>query len=217
MAAHPDVAITVQGGGSFVGIQAARAGTAEIGMADLVDLPAEAAELTATVVARDGIAVVLHPSNGLADLTLDQVRDIFSGKIRNWSGVGGADKPITVVSHEAGSGTRSSFEQILKGLTMSSDALVQDSNGSVRETVANDPQAVGYLSHGLLNDRIKALTVNGQPCTTEAVIKGDYVLARPVFLLTRSAPEGAVKAFVDYILSPEGQKTIEDSGLIRAR
>ena len=109
--------ITVQGGGSAVGIQSAFSGAAQIGMADLVDLPPEAQALTKAIVAKDGIAVVVNPANPVANLTTEQVRDIFNGKIKNWNEVGGADHPITVVSREAGSGTRSSFEQIIKDLT----------------------------------------------------------------------------------------------------
>lgn len=217
MAVHPDVSITVQGGGSAVGVQAALSGAAQIGMADLVELPPEAVALTATVAARDGIAVVVHPSNPVANLTLDQVRGIFNGTVRNWKEVGGADMPITVVSREAGSGTRSSFEQIVQKIKLTQDAIVQDSNGTIRETVANDQKAVGYLSHGLLSEKIKAVSVDGAHCTNEEIQKGAYKLVRPMYLLTRGAPAGSQKAYIDYVLSEEGQATIQSSGLIRAR
>ena len=217
MAAHPDVNITVQGGGSAVGVQAALTGAAQIGMADLVQLPPEAAALTATVVARDGIAVVVHPANLVTNLTLDQVRGIFNGTARNWKDVGGGDAPITVVSREAGSGTRSSFEQIVRDIKLTPDAIVQDSNGTIRETVANDQKSVGYLSHGLLNEKIKAVAVDGARCTNEEILQGTYKLVRPIYLLTRGAPAGNQKAFIDYVLSEEGQKTIQSNGLLRAR
>jgi len=214
MTVRPDINITVQGGGSAVGIQSAISGTAQIGMADLVDLPEEAKALQATVVARDGISMVVHPTNPVADLTLDQIRQIFSGTIRQWNVLGGPDDPITVVSREAGSGTRSSFEQIVQQIHLPSDAIIQDSNGTIRETVANDKNAVGYLSHGLLNERIKALRVDGIECTVQTIKGGQYPLVRPVFLLTREKPEAAVADFITYILSAPGQKTIENSGLI---
>lgn len=214
MTGHAGVSITVQGGGSAVGIQSALSGAAQIGMADLVQLPAEAKELTATPVARDGIAVVVNPANTVAGLTMAQVRGIFSGTIRNWKEVGGRDAPITVVSREAGSGTRSSFEQIVTDVILSRDALIQDSNGTIRETVANDANAVGYLSHGLLNEKIRALKVDGQECTTEAVVAGTYPLVRPIYLLVKGAASEQTAAFIDYILSPEGQQTIEANGLI---
>ena len=217
MATRPDVNITVQGGGSAVGVQAALSGAAQIGMADLVELPPEAAALTATVAARDGIAVVVRPSNAVTYLTLDQVRSIFNGTIKNWKEVGGADTPITVVSREAGSGTRSSFEQIVQKIKLTQDAIVQDSNGTIRETVANDQKSIGYLSHGLLSEKIKAVSVDGAHCTNEEITQGAYKLVRPMYLLTRGAPAGSQKAFIDYVLSEEGQKTIQSSGLIRAR
>lgn len=216
MQANPGVRITVQGGGSAVGIQSALSGAAQIGMADLVELPPEAQALHAEVVARDGIAIVVNPKNLTANLTLDQVRDIFNGKFRRWSDVGGPDQPITVVSREAGSGTRSSFEQIVKKVNLTQDAIVQSSNGTIRETVANDANAIGYLSHGLLNEKIRAVTVDGQSCTTEAILAGQYKLVRPIFLLAKGEPAGEIKAFLDYVLTPEAQASIQKRGLLPA-
>jgi phosphate transport system substrate-binding protein len=207
----------VQGGGSAVGIQSALSGAAQIGMADLVNLPPEAKVLTSTVVARDGIAVIVNPANPSANLTTEQVRGIFNGTIRNWKDVGGKDTPITVVSREAGSGTRTSFEQILTGISLTKDAIIQDSNGTIRETVANDANAVGYLTHGVVNAKVKALTLDGQDCTVEAIVAGSYKLVRPVFFLTKGAPEGAAKEFIDFVLSAEGQGIIKKNGLIPAK
>ncbi len=217
MAQQPDIAVTIQGGGSALGIQAALSGAAQIGMADLVQLPPEAQALTAVVVARDGIAVVVNNANPVKDMTLEQIRGIFNGKIRNWKELGGADHEITVVSREAGSGTRSSFEKIVKDVSLTKDAIIQDSNGTIRETVIMDANAIGYLSHGLLTEKIKAVTVHGTACTTEEVVAGRYPLVRPVYLLTKGEPTGACKAFIDYVCSAEGQKTIKDNGLIPAK
>jgi phosphate transport system substrate-binding protein len=217
MEQHQDIAVTVQGGGSALGVQAALSGAAQIGMADLVNLPPEAKALTSTVVARDGIAVVVNNANPVKDLTMEQIRAVFCGKIRNWKELGGPDHSITVVSREAGSGTRSSFEQIVKDVALTKDAIIQDSNGTIRETVAMDANAVGYLSHGLLNEKIKAVTVHGVACTTEEVVAGHYPIVRPVYLLTKGEPSIACKSFIDYICSAEGQKTIQDCGLIPAK
>ncbi|PKL83533.1 MAG: phosphate-binding protein [Ignavibacteriae bacterium HGW-Ignavibacteriae-3] len=214
---NPDISVTVQGGGSAVGIQSANSGAAQIGMADLVVLPAEAEGLTATVVAKDGIAIVVNPANKISGLTTEQVRDIFNGKITNWKDVGGINAPITVVSREAGSGTRSSFEEIVGNINLKRDALIQDSNGTIRETVANDANSVGYLSHGLINEKIKALKVDDQECSTEAIIAGNYKLVRPIFLLVKGNLEGEIKKFIDYILSDEGQNTIKADGLLPAK
>jgi len=217
MARNPGTRVSVQGGGSTVGIQSAQQGKAQIGMADMVKLPPEADGLTSVVVARDGVAVIVNPANTVANLTMDQLRDIFCGKIDNWKTVGGKDGAITLVSREAGSGTRSSFEQIVGNVKLGANALVQDSNGSIRETVASDPLAIGYLSHGLVNEKIKALTIGGQPCSTATVLAGTYPLVRPIFLLTKGAPQGAVKAFIDFIVSAAGQTQICKDGLLPAK
>jgi phosphate transport system substrate-binding protein len=217
MAEHPGTRVAVQGGGSTVGIQAAQEGRAQIGMADLVKLPKEADGLTSFVVARDGIAVIVNPVNPVSNLTLDQIRDIFNGKIVNWKDLGGQDGEIAVVSREAASGTRSSFEKIVGDVKLMPKALVQDSNGSIRETVAGNPQAIGYLSHGLVNDHLKGVTVEGIPCTVETAASGKYPLVRPVFLLTKGEPQGTTKALIEYILSDAGQQQIRKDGLLPAK
>jgi phosphate transport system substrate-binding protein len=214
MSNHNNVIITVQGGGSAVGIQSANSGAAQIGMADLVTLPQEAKDLTSTVVAKDGIAVVVNPQNKAVNLTTDQVRDIFNGKITNWKEVGGADAPITVVSREAGSGTRSSFEQIITGINLKKDAIIQDSNGTIRETIANDVNSVGYVSLGLVNDKIKPLKIDDQECTDQNIIDGKYKIVRPIFLLVKGNVSGEVKSFIDFIISSEGQALIQSKGLL---
>lgn len=217
MATHPEVNITIQGGGSALGIQSALSGASQIGMADLVALPKEAASLKNIVVARDGIAVVLNPANAVPNLTMEQVQGIFSGAVKNWKQVGGADHAIAVISREAGSGTRSSFEQILGGLTLAPDALIQDSNGTIRETVANDAHAIGYLSHGLINEKIKPVTVDGVACTEPDIMAGTYKLVRPVFLVFKAEASPACHAFLDYLLSSEAQELLHQNGLIKAK
>ncbi|MEI6516716.1 MAG: phosphate ABC transporter substrate-binding protein [bacterium] len=217
MATHPELSVTVQGGGSSLGVKSCLSGAAQIGMADLVKLPAEADALKSIVAAQDGIAVVLNPASTVSALTMDQVRDIFAGKISNWKDVGGSDHSISVISREAGSGTRSSFEQVLGGIKLSGDALIQDSNGTIRETVANDPNAIGYLSHGLVNAKIKSVTVDGYSCTEKDIMAGRYKLVRPIFLMAKQDASPACKAFLDYILSPEAQELIHKEGLIKAK
>lgn len=217
MEAHPEVSITIQGGGSALGIHAAVSGAAQIGMADLVSLPKEAEGLKSLVAARDGIAVVVNPANPVSNLTLDQVRGLFSGSIANWKEVGGPDHAVAVISREAGSGTRSSFEQIIGGVRLAANALIQDSNGTIRETVANDAYAVGYLSHGLVNEKIKPLTVDGHPCREPDIMSGAYRLVRPVFLVYKAEITPGCQKFLDYVLSPEAQSLLNANGLIRAK
>ncbi|MGE5499156.1 MAG: phosphate ABC transporter substrate-binding protein [Syntrophothermus sp.] len=217
MKTDKNVNITVQGGGSAVGIQAANSGAAQIGMADLVELPADAKSLTATVVAKDGVAIIVNPKNPVENITTDQIRDIFNGKITNWKELGGPDAKITVVSREAGSGTRSSFEKIIKDINLLKGALIQDSNGTIRETVANDVNSIGYLSHGLINEKIKALKVDGVESNEKEIIAGNYKLVRPIFLLVKGELQGEIKKFIDYILSAEGQQIIKSNGLLPAK
>jgi phosphate transport system substrate-binding protein len=215
-ALHPEVNVTVQGGGSAVGISAALNGAAQIGMADLVELPADAAALKAFVVARDGIAVIVNPANKVRGLGMARIRDVYIGSVRNWKELGGADAAITVVSRESGSGTRSSFESIVGKFDLATSAIIQDSNGTIRETVANDANAIGYLSYGLVNPKIKAIEVDGQKCTTELILAGKYRLVRPIYLLTLGEPAGASKGFIDYVLGPAGQAMIKADGLLPA-
>lgn len=217
MAANPGAQILVQGGGSAVGIQSALTGAAQIGMADLLELPDEAAGLDPTVVARDGIAIVVHPANPLSGLTSAEAHDVFSGTIRNWVDIGGPDATIRVISREEGSGTRRTFDTLVLGTDkISPEALFQNSNGTVREAVAADEHAIGYLSIGLVSEKVKALTYNGAEPTNDNVRNATYPLARPVFFLTMGEPAPHVKAFIDYVLSAEGQDVLEKEGLIPA-
>jgi len=218
LATHPGEKINVQGGGSAVGVQSALSGAAQIGMADLLTLPDEAKSLTSTVVARDGIAVIVHPSNAVTGLTAAQARDVFSGKIANWKDIGGGDSPIRVISREEGSGTRRSFDTLVLGNEkLAAGALFQNSNGTVREAVASDASAIGYISHGLLNDRVKALMYDGVTPTNVNVKNTTYPLARPVFFLMKGTQARPVQAFVDYVLGAEGQALLEKEGLIAAK
>lgn len=217
MGTQPGVLVQVQGGGSAVGIQAALSGTADIGMADLLELPAEAASLASTIVARDGIAIVNHPRNPLKALTTAQAHDVFTGRVRNWRELGGPEGAIRVISREEGSGTRRSFDAlILGGDPLAGGALFQNSNGTVREAVASDPLAIGYVSIGLVNDKVQPLALDGIAPRNENVRAGTYRLARPVYFLTKGQPAPHVKSFIDYVLSPEAQGILENEGLIRA-
>ncbi len=219
MAANPDVEITVQGGGSSVGVKSAADGTANIGMAsrDIKDSEkTEFPDLNVVVIARDGIAIVASPEIPVENLTIDQIKGIFGGTITNWKEVGGPDAAIIVVSREEGSGTRAAFEEMVLGedVLITDTAILQPSNGSVRTTVSTTPNSIGYLSFGYLDETVKAISVEGVAPTEENASDGSYPIVRPLNMITKGAPEGAVKAFLDFILTEEGQKIVSDEGYI---
>jgi phosphate transport system substrate-binding protein len=173
-------------------------------------------------VARDGLAVVVHPANPIAALTTEQVRGLFSGAIRNWRAVGGKDAKVHLVTREEGSGTRETFMHLImhKGGSqagVSRDAMVQQSNGAVRELVRNDPDAIGYMSLGLVGGQLKAVAIDGAKPTPEAARSGQYRLIRPFLFVTKGAPRPEAQAFIDYVLSPQGQNLLEKEGLVRAK
>lgn len=211
------VAIEIQGGGSSTGIQAARSGAAEIGMSSRLLKEGET-DLTPRVVALDALVVIVHPSSDLAGLPTARVRDLFSGAARDWSDVGRA-RPgrITAVTREEGSGTRAAFEELaMRGVPIEPRCLVQDSQGAVREIVAADPDAVGYISVGLADARVKALAVDGVAPTPENLEGRDrrYRLIRPLLFVTRGAMTPAALGFVAFIDSPEGERIVRREGYL---
>ncbi len=217
MAQHPTEQINVQGGGSSAGIEAVLSGAADIGMSSR-ELKGDETKLVRIQIARDAIAVIVHPSNPVRNLTLDQVRGIFSGKLTRWSQVGGPDWPIYVVTREEGSGTRGAFQELVLGsdLAVDSGALVQDSNGAVRQLVSDDRSAIGYVSLGLVNDQVRAVSLGGVEPSAANVEAGSYKLVRPFLFVLRAQPTGPAKGFVDYVLSPAGQQALAHEGLLGA-
>ncbi len=221
-AQHPNVQIDVQGGGSSVGVKSAGEGAANIGTASREIKPEELQkypDLKVFIIARDGIAIVAHPQVTVSNLTTAQVRDIFSGKVANWKDVGGADKPIVVVSREEGSGTRGAFEEMVMGkdALITDKAILQASNGAVRTTVATTPNAIGYLSFGYLDQSVKTLSIEGVEATEANAASGQYPVVRPLIMLTKGEPTGVVKAWLDYILSAEGQAVVAKEGYIKVK
>lgn len=211
------VNVNVQGGGSSAGAQAALTKVADIGTLSRDLTSDEAAALTQFVIAHDAIAIVVNPANPVSALTSDQVRGIFDGQITDWSQLGGPKGKITVISREEGSGTRSAFDELLMGKAeLTPRALVQDSNGSVKQTVVQDPRAIAYISLGIVDSSVRAVTVDGVMPSVETVTKKEYGLVRPFLFTTNGAPEGSLKNFIDYVLGPEGQKILSDEGLVPA-
>jgi phosphate transport system substrate-binding protein len=212
---HPEVRIDVQGGGSSAGIFAAENGAADLG-ASSRELTEQEKKLQEIPIAYDGIAVIVNKRNPLANLTLKQIRQIFQGEITDWGQLDLPPHPIHIITREEGSGTRNAFEEMVMGkhAEITPDALVQDSNGSVRELVADDPNAIGYISMGLVEPRIKALEVDGVAPTRENVKNRKYLLVRRFLLVAREIKPGPGQAFVNFILSAKGQSLLESEGLV---
>lgn len=219
MRLNPDVSIEVQGGGSSVGVKSAADEVADIGAAsrELKDSE-EGLGLTKYVIAKDGIAIVVNPSCEVSDLTLEQIKKIFTGEITNWSEVGGADRAITAVSREEGSGTRGAFVEISgveskdengdKVDKTTENALVQPSTGAVKQTVANTPDTIGYISLGALDDTVKALKVEGAEASNANVLDGSYKIARPFLYLTKGEISETTQAYIDFVMSASGQEIV---------
>lgn len=208
---YPKVTVTVQGGGTGVGIKSAKDGTVDIGAAsrDLTDT--EKPGLVTTVIARDGIAVIVNPAQkSITNLTKAQVQDIFSGKITNWKDLGGENRTIVLVSREEGSGTRTAFQDLILGkdVLIADTAILQSSNGAIRTVVAGNPYAISYLSFGYLDNEVKALSLEGVPATIDNAKNGTYPAVRPLLFLTKTQPTGLVKTFIDFCLSDQGQAIV---------
>ena len=215
MAEHPGAVINVQGGGSSAGVRAAMTGAAQIGMASR-NLKPDETGLQTFLLARDAIALIVHPSNPIRALSKAQARDIFSGRIRNWQELGGPPGVITCITREEGSGTRTAFEDMVMGkdTEISGDCIVQDSTGAARALVAGDRNGIAYVSLGMVTPEVAAITLEGVVPSHEAVLAGKYPLTRPFLLLTKGAPSPAAQAYIDFVMSPPSQATILEEGYV---
>ena len=211
----PKSEIDVQGGGSSAGITAAISGTADIGMSSR-SLTEKEQGLWSCEIAKDGLAVIIHPDNPVQNLTLKQVCDIYAARITAWDALGGSKAKIHIIAREEGSGTRSAFDSLVMGKDeINPKAIVQDSNGAVRQLVSDDVNSIGFISLGLVDQTVKALPLDGISPTRENVINGSYSLYRPFLFVANSEPAGLAKQFVDFTLSEEGQRILVHEGLIR--
>jgi len=214
MSRHPHSHIYVQGGGSTAGIEAVRTRAANIGTSSRSLLPDEK-DLYAITIAKDAIAIIVNPKNPIRDLSLDHVRQVFSGKIKDWGELGDPPHPIVLVSREEGSGTRESFQKFVMGQEeISLESLVQDSNGAIRQVVSNDPYAIGYISLGLVNEQVKALKISGVEPTVTNIERNKYTLVRPFLFVFNGEPEGEAKSFLEFVLSPAAQALLSKEGLV---
>jgi len=214
MILNPEIIIDIQGGGSSAGIIAVESGTAAIGMSSRTLKDSEQ-YLWFFEMAKDGLAMIINPLNPVNSLTLAQIRDIYTGDIQNWSALGGANARIHIIAREEGSGTRSAFEDlVMDNRRISPRAIVQDSNGTVRQLVAGDIYSIGFISLGLVDNTVKALQLGGIPATQENVLNGSYSLYRSFLFVTKEKPTEAAMGFLDFVFSVKGLMMMADEGLI---
>lgn len=231
MKAHPNVEISVTGGGSGTGVAALLNGTTDICAASR-DMKGKEYKLAQDKgmtpkefsVARDGLAVVMHKYNPVKALTMEQLMKLFTGAVTNWKQLGGPDQPILILSRESNSGTYVFFqEHVLKKKDYAASARLMPASSSIIQSVENDKWAIGYVGLGYATeagDKIQILAVKKDDAaqailpSNATVSSGDYPIARPLHLYTSGEPVGAVKAFIDFCYTPEGQKIVTDTGYI---
>ena len=213
---NPGVKFTYNPTGSSSGITAVSEGRCDIGLSSRALKDEEAATLTGTTLALDGIAVIVNKNNPVSDLSLEQIAKIYTGEITNWSQVGGQDGEIVLIGREAGSGTRDGFESITETEDLCKYRQELTSTGDVIATVSQNPLAIGYASLSAVDDAIKALTVGGVAPTEATVQDGSYVIQRPFVLVTRTGEElsDVAQAFFDYITSDAASSVISDMGAV---
>ncbi len=217
MTVNPDIRINVEGGGTGVGVQKAGEGLVEIGNTGRALSEDEIAKygLVSFAFAVDGVTVVLNPANGVKDLSAAQVQDIFAGKITNWKDVGGADAAITLYSRDEASGTREVFwGKMLKKGAIADNANIVASNGAMKVAVAQDANAIGYMSIGFVDDSVKAPTLEGVEPSQDNAKSGAYKVARKLYMNTKGEPQGLTRMFIDYVTSPECADIIAKAGYI---
>lgn len=218
---YPNLQLEPQFTGSSAGVEAVTNGTADIGdVSRALTDEEKAGGLVENIVALDGIAVVTDTANTATNLTTQQLKDIYTGKITNWSEVGGADQNIVVIGRESGSGTRDAFEEILDIADQCQLAQTLNETGAVAAAVQSTPGAIGYISLDALNDKVKALQLDGVAPSEETVKDGSYTLQRPFVMATKgeiSEQSAQVQAVFEFINSDAGQEVISFVGLVSAK
>lgn len=216
MEANDDVNFTYNPTGSGAGIAAVSEGRCDIGLSSRGLKADELKTLDQTNFALDGIVVVINPSNPLTNLTIDQINQIYTGKITNWKEVGGADKPIVLIGREAGSGTRDGFESVVNAKDACKYRQELTSTGDVITTVSKNENAIGYASLAAVSDKIKAVTVNGVQASEATIQDGTYKLQRPFVFVTVKGKDlnPTAKKFYDFALSKDAHELIKMAGVV---
>ena len=215
MAKNGDMTVTYDPTGSGAGITGAQEGSLDIGLSSRALKDGETG-VSATVIALDGIGIIVNNANTVEDLTTDQIAAIATGEVTNWKEVGGPDAEIVMIGREAGSGTRDGFESILKVSDQCKYAQELTATGAVIAAVQANENAIGYASLAALDDSVKALKVNGIACTEETVKDGSYTVQRPFVFVTKDGAEQtpAVKAFIDFATSADAASLISNAGAV---
>lgn len=212
-----NVTLEIQQNGSGAGIKDVSGGVSEIGMSSRELKDDEKTSVEGTVIAYDGIALLVNPNNSVKNISLEDVKKIYTGEITNWKELGGADAPIVVVSREEGSGTRDAFQEIVgyESEELTKDATISDGSGAVKTTVAGNENAIGFASFEYIDDTVSALSIDNVEPTAEKVKAGEYKISRPFLLVTKEdslTEEG--EAVIQFILSSEGQQIVAENKLI---
>ncbi len=216
MEEHGDIKVTYNPTGSSSGIQAVAEGRCDIGLASRDLKEEETADLQGTVVAIDGIGIIVHPDNPVADLTIEQIGDIYMGKTKNWKEIGGSDAPIVCIGREAASGTRDGFEEVTGTKDNCQYSQELTSTGDVVQTVSGNPNAIGYASVASVNDTVKMVSVEGTAPSVENIQSGAYKVQRNFVLVTRKDTplSKAAQDFFDYATSPQADSLITEAGAV---
>ena len=216
MEENADVKVTYNPTGSGSGIQAVQEGRCDIGLSSRNLKDEEAKDLVGTVVAIDGIAIIVNPENPVADLTIEQIAKLYKGEITNWKEIGGNDLPVVLIGREAASGTRDGFESITGTEDACKYSQELTSTGDVVQTVASNPNAIGYASLASVKDTVKAIDVEGVTPTTETIQDGTYKVQRNFIFVTKKNAEltGAAKAFFDFATSSAADELIKKAGAV---
>ncbi len=217
MELNPGVTVNYSGTGSGTGIQSAIDGTCDLGLSSRALKDEEKQNgAVENIVALDGVAVVINPANGVEDLTVEQIAQIFTGEITNWSELGGTDGEIAVFGREAGSGTRGAFEEIVGVEDTCKYTNEYSSTGDVIGNVASNPNAIGYASLSAVNDTVKAVKVNGVAPSEDTVKDGSYEIQRPFVMVTKEGAElsEATQAFLDFAMSADAADIIAAAGAV---
>ncbi|NOR24453.1 MAG: phosphate ABC transporter substrate-binding protein [Desulforhopalus sp.] len=220
MTEHPDIRITIAGGGSGVGIKQVGEGIINIGNAGRKATDEEISTYGLHMVkwAVDGVGAVVNPKNSVTSLSSQQLQDIFSGKITSWKEIGGEDREINLYDRDAASGTRAVFwKKALKKAEVSKNANIVVSNGAMKTAIAGDPYGIGYVSVGHINSMVTPVALDGVTPTLDTVKDGSFGVARGLYSLTKGEPVGLPKLFLDFLLSTMGQKIAVDKGFISVK